>query len=125
MDGALSLAAPEASISLVPLDVMGTLHKEGRAYLEALVDAFPDATVRIRRFFVGGDGTAVAEITVEGVQGAEFLGIINQEKHLDVDQVWLIQERDGLIQAADAFWCQNMVYRRLGVKRLDRVTITA
>jgi ketosteroid isomerase-like protein len=125
VDGALQLAGADATVYLVPLDIMGNLHKEGRSYLEGLVDAFPDLTIKLRRFFVGSDGTAVAEITLEGVQGADFVGIINQEKHLDNDQVWLIQERDGAIQAVDAYWCQNMVYRRLGVKRLDHVSITA
>src|SRR5207249_6780329 len=87
--GALDLAAPDATVELVPLGLSGTLRQEGRGYLDALVEAFAGLTVRIPRFFVTADGTAVAEVTVDGVQGADFLGIVNQEKHLDVDQVWL------------------------------------
>jgi ketosteroid isomerase-like protein len=125
LDAALKHAWPDATISLVPLEIGGALAEKGREYLQALIDAFPDLTVRVRRFFVGTDGTAVAEVTMDGVQAADFLGIVNQEKHLDSDQVWLIQCRDGAIHAIDAYWCQNMVYRRLAVKRLDHVTITA
>ncbi|MGH2667697.1 MAG: nuclear transport factor 2 family protein [bacterium] len=125
VDGALSLVAPDAEVHLLPVKVEGTMAKEGRQYLEALITAFPDLYVKVRSLFVGTDGTAVAEITVDGVQAADFLGILNQEKHMDVDQVWLLHVNDsGLIDRVRAYWCQNQVYRRLAVKRLDRITIT-
>ncbi len=79
----------------------------------------------MRRLFVGSDNTAVAEVTIEGNQAADFFGINNQEKLMDLDQVWLLHVDDGAIDRIKAYWCQNRLYRRLGVKRLDHITITA
>lgn len=126
VEGALELAASDAEVWLVPLRTRGTMDVEGREYLEALVTAFPDLDLRIRTLFVGTDGTAVAEVTIEGTQAADFLEIINQEKHMDLDQAWLVHVReDGVIDRVRAYWCQLQLYRRLAVKRLDRITITA
>ena len=44
---------------------------------------------------------------------------------MDLDQVWFLHVHDGAIDHIKAYWCQNRLYRRLGVKRLDHVTITA
>jgi predicted ester cyclase len=123
--GALALVAQHASITLVPLKLQGNAENVGRQYLEQLMSAFPDLSVRVRRLFVGNDNTAVAEITIEGTQAAGFFGIINQEKLMDLDQVWFLHINDGAIDRIKAYWCQNRLYRRLGVKRLDHVTITA
>lgn len=124
--GAMELVAPDAGVRLVPLRRTGTMAVEGREYLEALVEAFPDLYLKIRSLFVGTDGTAVVEVTVEGTQAADFLGIVNQEKHMDLDQAWLLHVGDdGLIDRVAAYWCQAQLYRRLAVKRLDQVTITA
>ena len=123
--GALALVAPHASVTLVPLKLQGDAENVGRQYLEQLMSAFPDLSVRVRRLFVGNDNTAVAEITIEGTQAADFFGIINQEKLMDLDQVWFLHVNDGAIDRIKAYWCQNRLYRRLGVKRLDHVTITA
>ncbi len=123
--GALALVAPHASVTLVPLKLQGDAENVGRQYLEQLMSAFPDFSVRVRRLFVGNDNTAVAEITIEGTQAADFFGIINQEKLMDLDQVWFLHVHDGVIDRIKAYWCQNRLYRRLGVKRLDHVTITA
>jgi ketosteroid isomerase-like protein len=126
VDAALKLAAPGAPVRLVPMQTTGSLAVEGRRYFEALANAFPDLRVRIRSLFVTTDGTAVVEVTVEGTQAGEFVGIINQEKHMDLDQAWMLHiADDGLVDAATGYWCQVMLYRRLAVKRLDRVTITA
>ncbi len=81
--------------------------------------------MRVRRLFAGNDGTAVAEVTIEGTQAADFFGIINQEKFMDLDPVWLLHVTGGAIDRIKAYWCQNRLYRRLAVKRLDHVTITA
>jgi ketosteroid isomerase-like protein len=123
--GALALVAPHASVTLVPLNLQGDAEEVGRQYFEQLTSAFPDLAVRLRRLFVGSDNTAVAEVTIEGTQAADFFGIINQEKLMDLDQVWLLHLSDGTIDQVKAYWCQNRLYRRLGVKRLDHVTITA
>ena len=50
----------------------------------------------------------------------------NQEKHFDLDQGWLLEvTAEDLIGGVTAYWDQNQVYRRLAVKRLDKITITA
>jgi ketosteroid isomerase-like protein len=123
--GALALVAPHADVTLVPLNLQGEAEQVGRQYFEQLMSAFPDLSVRVRRLFVGNDDTAVAEITIEGTQAADFFGVINQEKLMDLDQVWFLHVHDGVIDRVKAYWCQNRLYRRLGVKRLDHVTITA
>jgi ketosteroid isomerase-like protein len=123
--GALALVAPHTNVALLPLNLQGDAENVGRQYFEQLMSAFPDLSVRVRRLFVGNDNTAVAEITIEGTQAADFFGIINQEKLMDLDQVWFLHVNDGIIDRIKAYWCQNRLYRRLGVKRLDHVTITA
>ncbi len=125
MSGALALVTSHARINLVPLNLQGDAEVVGRQYFEQLTGAFPDLAVRVRRLFVGNDGTAVVQVSIEGTQAADFFGIINQEKFLDLDQVWFLHVTDGAIDRIKAYWCQNQLYRRLGVKRLDHVTITA
>ena len=121
-----ALLAPGASVSLVPLGISGAMADEGADYLRRLAEAFPDLLVRVRRLFVTTDNAAVAEITIDGTQAAEFLGATNQEKHFDLDQSWILQvDPDDRITAVTGYWCQNQAYRRLGVKRLDKITITA
>ncbi len=124
-NGVLALVTPHAKVTLVPLNLQGDAEDVGRRYFEQLASAFPDLSVRVRRLFVGNDNTAVAEITIAGTQAADFFGIINQEKLMDLDQVWFLHVNNGFIDRLKAYWCQNRLYRRLGVKRLDHVTITA
>ena len=124
-NGVLALVTPHAKVTLVPLNLQGDTEDVGRRYFVQLASAFPDLSVRVRRLFVGNDNTAVAEITIAGTQAADFFGIINQEKLMDLDQVWFLHVNDGVIDRIKAYWCQNRLYRRLGVKRLDQVTITA
>jgi len=124
-NGVLALVAPHANVTLVPLNLQGNAGDVGRRYFEQLASAFPDLSVRVRRLFVGNDNTAVAEITIAGTQAADFFGIVNQEKLMDLDQVWFLHVNDGVIDRIKAYWCQSRLYRRLGVKRLDHVTITA
>jgi ketosteroid isomerase-like protein len=125
IEGLLALVAPDASMMLVPLQLQGKASEVGREYFQQLAAAFPNLQVRVRRLFVGSDNTAVAEITIEGNQAADFFGILNQEKLMDLDQVWLLHVSDGAIDSIKAYWDQNRLYRRLGVKRLDHITITA
>jgi ketosteroid isomerase-like protein len=122
----ISMTTPDAVVSLVPLDVRGSMEAEGAHYLSELASAFPDLLIRVRRLFVTTSNTAVAEVTIDGTQAAEFLGVDNQEKHFDLDQAWLLAVTpDDRISAVTAYWDQNQIYRRLGVKRLDKITITA
>jgi len=125
IEGTLALVAPDAHVTLVPLQLQGNAREVGRDYFQQLAGAFPNLQVRVRRLFVGSDNTAVAEVTIEGNQAADFFGINNQEKLMDLDQVWLLHIDDGVIDRIKAYWCQNRLYRRLGVKRLDHITITA
>ena len=124
-NGVLALVAPHADVALVPLNLHGDAEEVGRRYFEELASAFPDLSVGMRRLFVGNDNTVVAEITIAGTQAADFFGIVNQEKLMDLDQVWFLHVKDATIDRIKAYWCQNRLYRRLGVKRLDHVTITA
>jgi ketosteroid isomerase-like protein len=131
VEGALALTTPDGDLEIVALGMKGTIGAEGRQLLEELRSALPDLTVALRRLFAGRDGTAVAEITIDGTQADDLFGIVNQEKHVDLKQVWLLHVTDvangpdGQIDGIRAYWCQNQLYRRLAVKRLDHVTITA
>jgi ketosteroid isomerase-like protein len=125
VEGTLALVAPEAPVNLIPLQLQGSASEVGRDYFQQLASAFPDLQVRVRRLFVGSNNMAVAEVTIEGNQAADFFGILNQEKLMDLDQVWLLLVGDGAIERIKAYWCQNRLYRRLGVRRLDHITITS
>jgi len=126
VDKIISMTAPDATVVLAPLEMRGPMAAEGAQYLRELAGAFPDLLIRVRRLFVTTDNTAVAEITIDGTQAADFLGVDNQEKHFDLDQAWLLEVTpDDRIRAVIAYWDQNQLYRRLGVKRLDKITITA
>lgn len=119
---AVGLMAPDAAFEILPAAVKGTAAQEGRQFLEALVTSFPDLLMQIRST-MGSADWAVVELKMEGTQGADFLGILNQEKHVDVDQAWMLWASRGKIARVRALWCQNQLYRRLAVKRLDRVSI--
>jgi ketosteroid isomerase-like protein len=126
VDEILGMMTPEATVSLVPLDRHGPVAADGAAYLRELSRSFPDLQVRVRRLFVTGDNTAVAEITIDGTQADDFLAVVNQEKHFNLDQAWMLKiTPEDRISAVTAYWDQNQLYRWLGVKRLDKVTITA
>jgi len=110
----------------VPLNRHGSMAADGASYLRELAQAVPDLLVRVRRLFVTGDNTAVAEITIDGTQADDFLAVANQEKQVNLDQAWMLTVTpDDRISAVIAYWDQNQLYRRLGVKRLDQITITA
>jgi steroid delta-isomerase-like uncharacterized protein len=126
VDDILGLMTPEATVSLVPLNRHGPMATDGAAYLRELARSFPDLLVRVRRLFVTADNTAVAEITIDGTQAGDFLAVANQEKHVELDQAWMLKVTPAdRISAVTAYWDQNQLYRRLGVKRLDKITITA
>jgi ketosteroid isomerase-like protein len=126
VDEMLGMMTPDATVSLVPLNRHGSMTADGAYYLGELARSVPDLLVRVRRLFVTGDNTAVAEITIDGTQADAFLAVANQEKHFDLDQAWMLTVTpDDRISAVIAYWDQNQLYRRLGVKRLDKVTITA
>jgi steroid delta-isomerase-like uncharacterized protein len=126
VDEMLGMMTPDATVSLVPLNRHGSMTADGAYYLRELARSVPDLLVRVRRLFVTGDNTAVAEITIDGTQADDVLGVANQEKQFGLDQAWMLTVTpDDRISAVIAYWDQNQLYRRLGVKRLDKVTITA
>jgi len=124
VDGALISCSPHCSIHIVPLELEGPIHAEGRRFFENWFSAFPDLTLSTRRMFATREDVVAVETTFDGTQAGEFLGVINQEKHIDLDEAWLLHTRSDRIEAVKLFWCQNQLYRRLAVRRLDRVTIT-
>jgi predicted ester cyclase len=119
------MMTPDATVSLVPLNRHGSMTADGAYYLRELARSVPDLLVRVRRLFVTGDNTAVAEITIDGTQADDVLGVANQEKQFGLDQAWMLTVTpDDRISAVIAYWDQNQLFRRLGVKRLDTITIT-
>jgi putative intracellular protease/amidase/predicted ester cyclase len=122
-DGAGSLIAPDAVVNLGPAGGSGIFAQRGAKFINDLIAAFPNLRVTIRSI-VADSETAVIEITIAGTQRADFLGIHNQEKHLDLDEAWVITATDGKIANIRAYWCQNQLYRRSAVNRLDQISIT-
>ena len=123
VEGAGSLVAADAAVDFGPAGISGTFAQQGAKFFRDLIVAFPDLRVNVRSILVDAE-TAVIEITVEGTQRADFLRIHNQEKHLDLDQAWVITAFNGKIASIRAYWCQNQLYRRLAVNRLDQISIT-
>ena len=119
---ALSTVADDVDVTVFPLKI----HDRGRAVIEKvlsdIVTAFPDLLLSVRSVIELGD-VVVAEVKIEGTQAADYLGVINQEKHLDVDSAWRFVIDGDAIAAIDVYWCQNQLYRRLAVKRTDQAAI--
>jgi ketosteroid isomerase-like protein len=94
-----------------------------REFFREALTAFPELMLAVTRRTACGNGRVLIELSLEGTQAADFLGAINQEKHLDIEQAWLFTTSDGVITAITGYWDQNKLYRRLAVKRLDRIAI--
>lgn len=124
-DAVLALLAPDADIEVLPVEGQVSMDPaaSGRAYFAATVAAFPDLEVTVRQVADLGEGTVLAEISIEGTQAADYLGAVNQEKHLDLRQAWLLTVHDGLISTVKGFWDESQLFRRLAVKRLDKIAI--
>lgn len=122
LDGAFRAVSPTAPVLIHPTGQAGGPEVAKEFFREAWT-AFPDLMLTVTRLTACSDGRVLAELIFEGTQAADFLGAINQEKHLDIEQAWLLATRDGLITAITGYWDQNKLYRRLAVKRLDRIAI--
>jgi steroid delta-isomerase-like uncharacterized protein len=122
VDAAMSVVDSEVAVDFFPLGVRNGGQDELRAVLAELVTAFPDLRLTVRSVIETGD-VVTAELKVEGTQAADYAGVVNQEKHLDVDQAWRFTVRDDHIAGLAGYWCQNQLYRRLAVKRLDQIAI--
>ncbi|MFJ4026813.1 nuclear transport factor 2 family protein [Paenarthrobacter sp. NPDC089989] len=128
VEAALSTVSDDAKVTVYPLLVVDGTKSVVRSLLEDIVAAFPDLLVTVKNVIELERGRViVAEFKIEGTQAADFLGAINQEKHLDLDVAWRFtlsgEENNSQITGIDAYWCQNQLYRRLAVKRQDQVTI--
>lgn len=125
VDAASALLAADGVVDVLPADGQISMDPAaaGRAYFAATVAAFPDLTVTVHRTADLGDGVVLAELTLEGTQAGDYLGAVNQEKHLDLRQAWLLTVADGRIGRIKGFWDENQLFRRLAVKRLDRIAI--
>ena len=122
IDAAIAVADPQVSVTVHPLGVREVGADALRQILADLVRGFPDLMISVSRVITTGD-VVTALFKAEGTQAASYVGAINQEKHLDIDQAWRFVISDGLFAAVDAYWCQAQLYRRLAVKRYDEIAI--
>jgi ketosteroid isomerase-like protein len=119
---AFAAVAPDAEVVLHATGQRGG-PEVGRAFFTEAVAAFPDLLLKVEACRGCSDGRALVELTFEGTQAADFLGAINQEKHLDIEQAWVLATDGELITGLTGYWDQNKLYRRLAVKRLDQIAI--
>ncbi len=119
---ALREVADDVAVAIYPLGVLGTGKDLIEKVIRDLLVAFPDLIVSTKNIVVTGD-SATAEVKLEGTQAADFAGIVNQDKHIDIDGAWHITVVGEQISEIEGYWCQQQVYRRLGVKRFDQVAL--
>ncbi|HEY3685950.1 MAG TPA: nuclear transport factor 2 family protein [Streptosporangiaceae bacterium] len=122
VDAALAVVDPAARVAIAPLGPPPAGIDGLRRLMTDTVAAFPDLLLTVRDLIEAG-AVVLAEFKLEGTQAAAYLGAVNQEKHLDVDQAWRFGVAGDRITEVDAYWCQNQLYRRLAVKRLDQIAI--
>ena len=122
VDAAMALVDSQAAVTVHPFGIDTRGADVLRGVLADLVRAFPDLMITISRVITTGD-VVTALFKAEGTQAAGYAGAINQEKHLDIEQAWLLATAGDVITAITGYWDQNKLYRRLAVKRLDRVAI--
>jgi limonene-1,2-epoxide hydrolase len=121
-DAALSTVSADAQVNLYPLQKVDGGRDDMAGLLQEISRALPDLLLTIRSVIELGQ-VVVAEIKIEGTQAADFLGVVNQEKHLDWDTAWRFTVTGDSITGIDVYWCQNQFLRRLGVKRTDQIAI--
>jgi hypothetical protein len=122
IDAALATISDRIKVTIFPMKVKDGGKAVVATLLRDIVAAFPDLLITVRGVIPLG-AVAVAEFKLEGTQAADFLGAINQEKHLDLDTAWRFTVEGDRIVGLDAYWCQNQLYRRLAVRRQDQVAI--
>ena len=122
VDAAMALVDSQAAVTVHPFGIDTRGADALRAVLADLVRAFPDLMISVSRVITTGD-VVTALFKAEGTQAASYVGAINQEKHLDIDQAWRFVVAGGLITELTAYWCQAQLYRRLAVKRYDEIAI--
>ncbi|MEJ2889584.1 nuclear transport factor 2 family protein [Actinomycetospora aeridis] len=121
-DAALSTVSADARITVYPLQIVDAGRDAMATLLQDIARSLPDLMLTVRSVLELG-GVVVAEVKIEGTQAADFLGVVNQEKHLDVDSAWRFTVTGEEITGIDVYWCQNQLLRRLAVKRTDQIAI--
>ena len=124
VDTAFALVSPEVRVVIRPTEVSGG-YDEARAFFDQATTAFPDLMLTARSVIEFPDGRVLAEVTFEGTQAGDFLGVLNQEKHVDVHQAWVMDVNRDQIVGITGYWDQNQLNRRLGVKLLDRISLAS
>lgn len=119
---ALTTVSDDARVTVHPLQVVDGDKEVIGTLLQDIARSFPDLILKVRSV-LELERVVVAEVKIEGTQAADFLGVLNQEKHLDIDTAWRFTVTGDEITRIEAFWCQNQLYRRLAVKRTDQVSI--
>ena len=122
IDAAMEPVADDVNVIVYPLAIRSKGTGALRSVIDDLVTAFPDLRVTTKRLIVTGD-VVTAEIKLDGTQGADYVGAVNQEKHVDLDHAWRFGVGGDRITEVHVYWCRQQLLRRLGVKRLDQVAI--
>ncbi|MGW4337415.1 nuclear transport factor 2 family protein [Rhodococcus koreensis] len=122
VDAAMSTVSDDVRVTVYPLQIFDGGTDSIRKVLQDIVLSFPDLHLTVKNVLELGQ-VVVAEMKIEGTQAADYIGVINQEKHLDVDSAWRFTLEGEQITAIDVYWCQNQLYRRLAVKRQDEAAI--
>lgn len=122
VDAALSTVSADARVTIYPLRTVGGGRDVMATLLQDIARSLPDLLLTVRSVLELGQ-VVVAEVKIEGTQAADFLGVVNQEKHLDVDSAWRFTVTREEITGIDVYWCQNQLLRRLAVKRTDQIAI--
>lgn len=122
VDAALSTVAADARVTVHPLQIIDGDRDAIGKLLHDIARSLPDLMLTVRSVIELG-AVVVAEVKIEGTQAADFLGVVNQEKHLDVDSAWRFTVTGEQITGMEIYWCQNQLLRRLAVKRTDQIAI--
>lgn len=122
VETAMSVVGGSVQADVFPLGVRAGGFDDLRGLLGEIVAAFPDLRVTVLNVIPTGSVVTV-ELKVEGTQARDYLGVVNQEKHLDLDEAWRFTVAAGRITAVGVYWCQGQLYRRLAVKRVDQIAI--
>jgi hypothetical protein len=122
VDTAMSVVDSSVHVDVYPLGLRAAGFDDLRGLMHEIVAAFPDLRVTVLNVIPTG-AVVTVELKVEGTQARDYLGAVNQEKHLDLDEAWRFTVAAGLISAVAVYWCQGQLYRRLAVKRVDQIAI--
>lgn len=121
-DSLVAQLSADASVHVEAAGLSAASPDDLREFVAGVFTAFPDAGFRVRRSLALSDGSSFVEGTLEGNQSAPFMGAPNQGVHLVIPQAWRFEVSDGCIVSVAGYWCQNILLRRLGVRRIDELS---